>query len=121
MVRKKKLSPIDEYYINLIMYYDKRDDRIYSDWASWCANSDDKYFIDGKDGYFYTHIRSEEEIQVEKKKREIFEFIFMQRLQFGEDPRFEEYEQYYLDLERLEDLNSILELELIPFEDWKNK
>lgn len=125
MARKKKQEVVnytDEYFLHLTMKYDERDDNIYPKWASWCANSDDKYFIDGRDGYFYTHIRSEKEIQIEKKKHEIFDFIFMQRLQFGEDPRFEEYEQSYLNLERLEDLNNdILELELISFEDWKNK
>jgi len=125
MVRKKKQEVVetnytDEYFLHLIMKYDERDDNIYPKWAVWCTNSDYKYFIDGKDGYFYTHIRTEEEIQIEKKKKEIFEFILNQKFLYEDDPIFEEYEQYYLDLEKLEDTNAILKLELIPFEEWKN-
>ena len=40
----------DEYFINLTMDYDHRDDEIYPKWAVWCAKSNDRYYIDGKDG-----------------------------------------------------------------------
>ncbi|MBO4622539.1 MAG: hypothetical protein J5691_01495 [Bacilli bacterium] len=59
MARKKSNTTIekysDEYFINLTMPFDKRDDEVYSKWAIWCALSEDKYCIRGKDGYFYTH------------------------------------------------------------------
>ena len=75
---KKKQQEIefnDEYFLNLTMKYDERNDDIYPKWAMWCANSEDKYYIDGKDGYFYTHIRTPEEIAKERKRREIQELI----------------------------------------------
>ena len=65
----------DDFFINLTMEYDKRIDDIYCAWAVWCAKSDDRYFIDGKDGYFYTHVRTDEEIAIERKRRELIEFI----------------------------------------------
>lgn len=59
MARKKSNTNIekcsDEYFINLTMPFDKMDDEIYPKWAVWCALSEGKYCIKGKDGYFYTH------------------------------------------------------------------
>ena len=65
----------DDYFLNLTMDYDKRDDSIYPKWAVWCAKSNDKYYIDGKDGHFFTHVRTDEEIAEERRKRHIMEMI----------------------------------------------
>ena len=117
----KKFS--DEYFINLTMDYDHRDDEIYPKWAVWCALSDDKYYIDGKDHHFYTHIRTDEEIAVEKKKRENMEFVMNQRM--GAEPltpetddfeKFMKYEEY---VRSLEDKENFLEITPKTFEEWK--
>lgn len=115
----------DEFFINLTMEYDKRIDDIYSSWAVWCAKSEDKYYIDGKDGYFYTHIRTDEEIAVERKKRANMEFVMEQRI--DNEPlepdtekfeKFMEYEEYVRSLEMDEDF-----LEITPktFEEWSKQ
>lgn len=99
----------DEYFINLTMDYDKRDDEIYPKWAVWCAKSEDKYYIDGKDGHFYTHIRTDKEIEIERKKRENLEFVMKQRMKLNFEPKTEEfnkfieYEEYVRSLEFDED------------------
>ena len=112
----------DDFFIHLTMEYDKRIDDIYSSWAVWCAKSEDKYFIDGKDGYFYTHIRTDEEIAIERKKRENMEFVMEQRianepLEPGTEKfeKFMEYEEYVRSLEMDEDF-----LQITPktFEEW---
>lgn len=84
----------DEYFLNLTMDYDKRDDEIYPKWAVWCALSEDKYYIDGKDGHFYTHVRTEEEIDIERRKREIVDMLYMQNRDLATDEEWREYEMY---------------------------
>lgn len=115
----------DEFFINLTMEYDKRIDDIYSSWAVWCAKSEDKYYIDGKDGYFYTHVRTDEEIAIERKKRANMEFVMEQRnanepLEPGTEKfeKFMEYEEYVRSLEMDEDF-----LEITPktFEEWSKQ
>lgn len=115
----------DEFFINLKMKYDERDDNIYPKWAVWCAKSEDKYYIDGKDGYFYTHIRTEHEIAIERKKRANMEFVMNQRmanepLEPGTEKfeKFMEYEEYVRSLEMDEDF-----LEITPktFEEWSKQ
>lgn len=115
----------DDFFINLTMEYDKRIDDIYSSWAVWCAKSEDKYYIDGKDGYFYTHIRTDEEIAIERKKRANMEFVMEQRitnepLEQGTEKfeKFMEYEEYIRSLEMDEDF-----LEITPktFEEWSKQ
>jgi len=115
----------DEYFINLTMDYDKRDDEIYPKWAVWCAKSNDRYYIDGKDGHFYTHERTDEEIAIERKKRELIEFVMEQRIQ--NEPlepeseklkQFMEYEEYIRTLEMDE---NFLEVKPKTFEEWNKK
>ena len=90
----------DDYFINLTMDYDKRDDSIYPKWAVWCAKSNDKYYIDGKDGHFYTHVRTDEEIAEERRKRHIMEMIMRERIENEIDGNeekeesFRRYEEY---------------------------
>jgi hypothetical protein len=69
MARKKKTEFTDEYFINLIMPFDEKDDEIYQKWAIWCANSD-KYVIDAKDNYFYTRNK---ETEPDKKRIGLFD------------------------------------------------
>jgi hypothetical protein len=111
----------DEYFINLTMDYDKRDDSIYPKWAVWCAKSDDRYYIDGKDGHFYTHARTDEEIAIERKKREILEASHSQEMAVDEEGRPTEewikYECYLHDL--VMDEEHILEVTPKTFEEWK--
>ncbi len=109
----------DEYFLNLTMDYDKRDDEIYPKWAVWCAKSDDKYYIDGKDGHFYTYVRSEEEIAIERKRREIMEFSMEQRFEAKDDESFREYDMYIHDLIR--DDKTILDVKPLTFKEWKEK
>lgn len=114
----------DEYFLNLTMKYDERNDEIYPKWAVWCAKSDDKYYIDGKDGHFYTHVRTDEEIAIERKRRRIMESMMPERdAIIGEDidsPAFQEFMEYesYIN-EGLMDDDKVLEFEPISFEDWK--
>ena len=115
----------DEFFINLTMDYDNRDDNIYPKWAVWCAKSEDRYYIDGKDHHFYTHVRTDEEIAIERKKRTNMEFVMEQRI--ANEPlepetekfnQFMEYEEYVRSLEMDEDF-----LEKTPktFEEWLNE
>lgn len=115
----------DEFFINLRMKYDERDDTIYPLWAVWCAKSEDKYYIDGKDGYFYTHIRTDEEIAIERKKRENMEFVMEQRI--ANEPlepdtekfeKFMDYEEYVRSLEMDE---NFLEITPKTFEEWSKQ
>lgn len=112
----------DEYFINLTMDYDKRDDDIYPKWAVWCAKSDDKYYIDGKDGHFYTHVRTNEEIAIEQKKRELMEFVMNQDRPVDEEGNIAEdwmeYERYIHDL--IMDEENILTAEAPMYKQWKN-
>ena len=112
----------DEFFINLTMKYDERDDTIYPLWAVWCAKSEDRYFIDGKDGYFYTHERTDNEIAIERKKRANMDFLMEQRI--ANEPlepdtdkynKFMEYEEYVRSLELDDDF---LEKEPKTFEEW---
>ena len=90
----------DEYFLNLTMDYDHRDDEIYPKWAVWCAKSGDRYVIDGKDHHFYTRVRTDEEIALERKKRSLMEMSFKQRAGLNLKPgsedskEFMEYEGY---------------------------
>ena len=92
----------DDYFINLTMDYDKRDDAIYPKWAVWCALSNDRYYIDGKDGHFYTHVRTDEEIAIERKRRELIEFVNEQERELDADGHptesWMEYEHYIHEL-----------------------
>ena len=111
----------DEYFIGLTMDYDKRDDSIYPKWAVWCALSNDRYYIDGKDGHFFTHKRTEEEIAIERKRRKIEEVLHVQEMPVDDEGRPTEewinYERYVHDIEM--DEEHILEAEVKTFEEWK--
>lgn len=113
----------DEYFINLTMDYDHRDDNIYPKWAVWCAKSEDRYYIDGKDHHFFTHIRTDEEIVIERKKREIMEFTFNQEIPMDEEGHPTEewmnYERYIHEL--IMDEEHILEVQPKTFEEWINE
>jgi len=107
----------DEYFINLIMDYDKRDDTIYPKWAVWCAQSNDRYYIDGANHHFFTHIRTDEEIAEERKKREIMEFMISQRPEIDKIPEdWVEYEMYIQD-----NINTAFMQDISPlsYEEWK--
>ena len=115
----------DDFFIHLTMEYDKRIDDIYSSWAVWCAKSEDRYFIDGKDGYFYTHVRTDDEIAIEKKKRANMDFVIEQRiaiepLEPGTDKfkKFMDYEEYVRSLEMDE---NFLEITPKTFEEWSKQ
>lgn len=111
----------DEYFLNLTMDYDHRDDEIYPKWAVWCAKSDDKYYIDGKDHHFYTHVRTDEEIKVERKRRELMDFSMEQRHSVEDSKEevsqedFREYERYIF--ENMHNEN-ILSFEPKTFAEW---
>lgn len=112
----------DDFFINLKMKYEERDDTIYPLWAVWCNKSEDKYYIDGKDGYFYTHVRTDEEIAIERKKRANMDFIMEQRiaiepLEPGTEKfeKFMDYEEYVRSLEMDE---NFLEITPKTFEEW---
>lgn len=113
----------DEYFINLTMKYDERDDEIYPKWAVWCAKSDYKYYIDGKDGHFYTHVRTDEEINKEKAKDHMRDSVMNERMKLDmSEPSEEEmdlfrlYEESMLSFEREMEENVV---RFIPFEQWK--
>jgi len=122
-MEKKMVEFNDEYFINLTMDYDHRDDEIYPKWAVWCAKSNDKYYIDGKDHHFFTHVRTDEEIAIERKKREIMEFGFSQRDGLDLEPGTEEFEEFmhyesYLHEAAFREEN-ILEFTPKTFAEWK--
>lgn len=113
----------DEFFINLTMDFDKRDDNIYPKWAVWCAKSEDRYYIDGIDGHFFTHARTDKEIAIERKKRELFEFILNQeRPEEEEGHPNEEWMRYerYVD-EFIRDEEHILEANPKTFEEWRQQ
>lgn len=112
----------DEYFINLTMKYDERDDEIYPKWAVWCAKSDDKYCIDGKDGHFYTRVRTEEEIAEEKALRNHHEMMMEERIKFDETNPSETEKRLFSFYEEAMDLRPDIkasEFVFIPFEEWK--
>ena len=111
----------DEYFINLTMDYDKRDDNIYPKWAVWCAKSEDRYYIDGMNGHFFTHVRTDEEIAIERKKRELMEFLMNQERPTNEEgyptEEWMEYERYVNEI--MFDEKHIMEANPKTFEEWK--
>ena len=121
MAKKKQqeMELTDEYFLHLIMKYDERDDNIYPKWAIWCAQSEDKYYIDGKDGAFYTHVRTEKEIALERKKHEIENLIFSQDFIELTEKNKEKYEEYLRNL--LFDEEHLLEVIPLSYEKWKNQ
>lgn len=115
----------DEYFINLTMKYDERDDTIYPQWARWCYLSDDKYYIDGKDGYFFTHKRTEDEIVEEKAKKKLYEKVMKERMKIdreevsSEDRElFDKYEEQFLNFHP--ELK-VSEIQFVTFEEWKQQ
>lgn len=115
----------DEYFINLTMDYDKRDDNIYPKWAVWCAKSEDRYYIDGINHHFYTHVRTDEEIAIERKKRDNIDFVMEQRMELEplepgteEFEKFMRYEEY---VRRLEEYEDFIEIEPKTYEEWKKE
>ena len=110
----------DDYFINLTMKYDERDDSIYPKWAVWCAKSNDKYYIDGKDGHFFTHVRTDEEISNERRKRHIMEMMMRERIENDikeeDEESYREYEDY---LRNLIETNSKEPVK--PYKVWLNK
>lgn len=118
MPRSKPEQFSDEYFIKLTMDYDERDDNIYPKWALWCANSEDRYYIDGKDHHFYTHKRTDKEIEIERKKRQILEMSFSQDREGIDEEEWMEYEQYLH--ERTMDNEVVLNFNPPTFEEWKN-
>lgn len=113
----------DDFFINLTMPYDKRDDNIYPLWAKWCALSEDRYYIDGKDGHFYTHERTDKEIATERKRREISKMVMEQEKPLDMEghltEQWIEYEHYINDIMR--DENKVLTEPVLTFVDWANK
>lgn len=111
----------DEYFINLTMDYDKRIDDIYCRWAVWCAKSNDRYYIDGKDGHFYTHVRTDNEIAIERKTRQIIEFSLSQEIPITEEghptDEWMQYDTYIHEI--LMDKEHILEANPKTFAEWK--
>ena len=110
----------DDYFINLTMDYDKRDDAIYPKWAVWCALSEDRYYIDGKDGHFYTHVRTDEEIAIERKRRELIEFVNEQDRELDNEGHptesWMEYERYMHELAM--NTENILSVEPKTYVEW---
>jgi hypothetical protein len=104
------------------MKYDERDDEIYPKWAVWCAKSDDKYYIDGKDGHFFTHVRTEEEIADEQAKRRLFDLVMNERFVFDETNPTETERRLFSFYEEAMNLHpdaKATEIVFIPFEEWK--
>lgn len=110
----------DDYFINLTMPYDERIDEIYCRWAVWCALSEDRYYIDGKDGHFYTHVRTDEEIAIERKRRELIDFINEQERELDTDGHptesWMEYERYIQELAMSDE--NILEITPKTYAEW---
>ena len=112
----------DDYFINLTMKYDERDDSIYPKWAVWCAKSNDKYYIDGKDGHVFTHVRTDEEIAEERRKRHIMEMIMRERIENeidGDEEKEESFRKYEEYLNNLIETNS--KEPVIPYQVWLEK
>lgn len=112
----------DDYFINLTMKYDERDDSIYPKWAVWCAKSNDKYYIDGKDGHFFTHVRTDEEIAEERRKRHIMEMIMRERIENeidGDEEKEESFRKYEEYLNNLIETNSKEPVK--PYQVWLEK
>lgn len=112
----------DEYFINLTMKYDERNDEIYPKWAVWCAKSDDKYYIDGKDGHFFTHVRTDEEIAEEQAKRRLMELVMDERFAFDETNPSETERRlfgFYEEAMNLHHDAKATDFVFIPFEEWK--
>lgn len=112
---KKKYS--DNYFLNLTMDFDKRDDDIYPKWAIWCANSNGKYTIDGKDGHFYTRIRTDEEIEIERKINLSHEMLFSYNRTNVSKEKQQEYENYIHEYCR--DKEKLLNTDLLDYDEWK--
>lgn len=110
----------DEYFLNLTMKYDERDDSVYPLWAVWASKSEDRYYIDGKDGHFYTHVRTDDEIRLERNRRKAMEFIMHQEPELNEEghptEKWMEYERF---IRELGENTSEEDIEFVSFEDFK--
>lgn len=115
MAKKKNIEFNDEYFLNLTMKYDERDDNIYPKWAVWCANSNGRYAIDGKDGYFYTRIKTDEEIKIEEKRFQFEEFLNKQNHRVDD---WLEYEDFIK--ESFENNKNSLDFNLLTYSEWKS-
>ena len=109
----------DDYFRNLTMDFDNRDDEIYPQWALWCEKSNGKYFIDGKDGYFYTHERTQNEMEEENRHNTIMSFLMCQRPETDENGNlttdWTDYETY---IHNFSDSDEPLE-NILDFNKWK--
>lgn len=56
----------DEFFINLEMTFDEKDEQLYVEWATWCTKSNNTYYIDSKvvDGKvtYFTKVRTDAEV-----------------------------------------------------------
>ena len=112
----------DDYFLNLTMKYDERIDDIYCRWAVWCAKSNDKYYIDGKDGHFFTHVRTDEEIAEERRKRYIMEMIMRERIENEIDGNEEKEESFRIYEEYLHNIiNGNIKRAPKPYKVWLEK
>jgi len=105
----------DNYFINLTMKHNKKDPELYAQWALWCDQSNEKYFIDSKNDYFYTHVRTLDEINLEKQKHTIMELLNSQKKIHCKDFAWSMYERYLYSLLLQQDINN----NPMYFLDWK--
>ena len=134
MARKKKTKDIekvevteidvnkltDDFFINLTMSVDKRDDLLYPKWAIWCAKSGDKYYIDVKDGYFFTNKRNNTQIAIKRKRNSLDEFLMRQEYDNDAEMKMRnEYESYVNEM--ITDDEKILEANPMTYKEWLTK
>ena len=106
---------MDDFFINLTMDWDNRDDEIYPKWAAWCAKSEGRYRISSKDGHFFTEERDENQIAIEEKRIEMTNFLVSQEIR-DDDPLWLEYNSTMQD--NINDNEKLLTMIPITYEEW---
>jgi len=108
----------DEFFINLTMTLSQKDDALYNEWSSWCANSGNRYYIAGQveedEVLFYTVERTQEEINTLSYLKVLKDFVSTLN---SED----EIDKKYIDLANRFIENNPKKGRLIPYELFRRR
>lgn len=109
----------DEFYKKLTMSAKEKDQNLYNEWSSWAAQSNDRYYIDGKivngEVVFFTQERTDAEITYLHKKRDVEIYLLELNLDISSpmNKKYMDYANKFIKSKRL------LIQDLLPYEEFK--
>jgi len=111
----------DEFYKNLTMFLDDKDQELYNEWSLWTSQSNDRYYIDGQliDGevMFFTNERTEQEIELMHKRNEEEQKLRDLNLDLNDEVD----KAYFYLATRFINSHAVLRGKLIPYEVFKQR